>query len=137
MVEACAAADASGKVPLALLESEGGEWPRMVGSLSRDQPLKRDLIDIPETFLTAKFAEQGASMVINCAPFGCMPGTLTSAIFQEIQDTLEVPMVTLFYDGEPGLNERLQTYLARLDTREPRQIPSLHKELGLRINADY
>jgi predicted CoA-substrate-specific enzyme activase len=67
-----------------------------------------------------KFAHQGASMVINCAPFGCMPGTLTSAIFQEIQESLEVPMVTLFYDGEPGLNERLSTYLARLEPREPK-----------------
>ena len=66
-----------------------------------------------------KFAEQGASMVVNCAPFGCMPGTLTSAIFQEIQDQLGVPMVTLFYDGEPGLNERLATYLARIEPRQP------------------
>jgi predicted CoA-substrate-specific enzyme activase len=65
-----------------------------------------------------KFAEQGASMVVNCAPFGCMPGTLTSAIFQEIQDQLGVPMVTLFYDGEPGLNERLATYLARIEPKE-------------------
>lgn len=65
-----------------------------------------------------KFAEQGASMVVNCAPFGCMPGTLTSAIFQEIQDQIGVPMVTLFYDGEPGLNERLATYLARIEPRD-------------------
>jgi len=98
----------------------------------RHEPAMAEVMDAGEKFLpinfegeaiitlgrAIKFAEQGASMVVNCAPFGCMPGTLTSAIFQEIQDRLEVPIVTLFYDGEPGLNERLATYLARIEPRE-------------------
>jgi predicted CoA-substrate-specific enzyme activase len=83
-----------------------------------------------------KFADQGASMVVNCAPFGCMPGTLTSAIFQEIQEHLGVPMVTMFYDGEPGLNERLATYLARLESCGPMSIYSSKEEderIGINI----
>ena len=38
---------------------------------------------------TVKFAEQQAKMVINCAPFGCMPGTVTTALFQQLSSDLK------------------------------------------------
>jgi len=58
------------------------------------------------------FAEQGASLIANVAPFGCMPGTITSALCREIQAEKNVPIVSLFYDGEPGINQRLKVFLA-------------------------
>jgi len=58
------------------------------------------------------FAEQGVSLIANIAPFGCMPGTITSALCREIQSEKNVPIVSLFYDGEPGVNERLKVFLA-------------------------
>ncbi|HVN71786.1 MAG TPA: acyl-CoA dehydratase activase, partial [Desulfomonilia bacterium] len=45
------------------------------------------------------FAEQGASLVVNCSPFGCMPGRVTSHLFQTYQDYFQVPVVNLFFDG--------------------------------------
>ncbi|MBI5499406.1 MAG: hypothetical protein HY907_04130 [Deltaproteobacteria bacterium] len=60
------------------------------------------------------FARQGASMVVNCAPFGCMPGTLTSSCLQEVQAETGVPMVSMFYDGDLDLNARIASYLANL-----------------------
>ncbi|MDI7267216.1 MAG: acyl-CoA dehydratase activase [Myxococcota bacterium] len=65
------------------------------------------------------FARQGASMVVNCSPFGCMPGTLTSACFQEVQSQTGVPMVSMFYDGDLDLNDRVRSYIANVcGTRE-------------------
>ena len=58
-----------------------------------------------------KFAEQGASMVVNCAPFGCMPGTLTTALFRKLSAQLKLPIVSMFYDGNGNLNQQLQTFL--------------------------
>jgi len=45
------------------------------------------------------FARQGVRMVVNAAPFGCMPGTITGSLFLELKDSLGIPIVTQFYDG--------------------------------------
>ena len=58
-----------------------------------------------------KFAEQGASMVVNCAPFGCMPGTLTTALFRKLAPELGIPVVGMFYDGGGNLNAQLEVFL--------------------------
>lgn len=63
---------------------------------------------------TVRFIEDGASLVVNCAPFGCMPGTITSAIFQDVQNRTGVPVVSMFYDGEGDLNSILGVYLAQV-----------------------
>ena len=60
------------------------------------------------------FARQGASLVVNVAPFGCMPGTIASALSREIQAETRVPIVNIFYDGEAGLNERLSVFFHNL-----------------------
>ncbi len=74
------------------------------------------------------FARQGASMVANCAPFGCMPGTLTSSCLQEVQAQTGVPMVSMFYDGDLDLNGRIASYLANL----PRAQRSVRDETRVR-----
>ena len=61
-----------------------------------------------------EFMKAGASLVVNCAPFGCMPGTMTAGIFQEIERSYGVPVANMFYDGEGDINGRIATYLANL-----------------------
>jgi len=63
------------------------------------------------------FARQNVDMVVNAAPFGCMPGTLTTAILRGLQEQLGIPVVGMFYDGTPGLNRVLQPFLEGLRTR--------------------
>jgi len=60
---------------------------------------------------TMAFARQGACLVVNCAPFGCMPGTLTTAMFRELAPRLGIPVVGMFYDGHGNLNSRLEVFL--------------------------
>jgi predicted nucleotide-binding protein (sugar kinase/HSP70/actin superfamily) len=57
------------------------------------------------------FAQQGVSMVINASPFGCMPGTLSSAILLEIKDKFEIPFLSLFYDGDLDVNDKVRLLL--------------------------
>lgn len=61
-----------------------------------------------------KFIEQGAKLVVNCAPFGCMPGTISNAIFQELNKRYQIPLVSIFYDGKPGLNRQLRVIIENL-----------------------
>jgi predicted nucleotide-binding protein (sugar kinase/HSP70/actin superfamily) len=48
---------------------------------------------------TILFAGEGASLVVNCAPFGCMHGALTTALFEQTGQEIGVPVVNVFYDG--------------------------------------
>jgi predicted nucleotide-binding protein (sugar kinase/HSP70/actin superfamily) len=58
-----------------------------------------------------KFAQQGAALVVNCAPFGCMPETMATAIFSRLSADVGIPVVSLFYDGSGGQNRRLEVFL--------------------------
>ncbi|MFQ5905386.1 MAG: acyl-CoA dehydratase activase [bacterium] len=60
------------------------------------------------------FAEQGARLIVNAAPFTCMPGTISSALFNHIQGEMGVPVVSLFYDGKPGESKQIRTYIENL-----------------------
>ncbi|HSA22263.1 MAG TPA: acyl-CoA dehydratase activase-related protein, partial [Myxococcota bacterium] len=74
----------------------------------------------------AEFARQGACMVVNCAPFGCMPGTLTTAMFRELAPKLGLPVVGMFYDGHGNLNSRLEVFLRNaVDLARGSQRPEL------------
>jgi len=57
------------------------------------------------------FAKQGASMIINAAPFGCMPGTITSSIFLEVKDQYNIPILSQFYDGDLDINDKVAALL--------------------------
>jgi len=61
-----------------------------------------------------RFLREGAAMVVNAAPFGCMPGNLTNALFQRIQRELGKPVLSLFYDGEKDINRIVGVYLRNL-----------------------
>jgi len=60
---------------------------------------------------TIEFARQNATMVVNVAPFGCMPGTITTAIFRHVSAETGMPIVNLFYDGTGSQNRSLEVYL--------------------------
>ena len=67
-----------------------------------------------------RFARDGAALVVNCAPFGCMPGAASAALLQEVESETGVPMVSFFYDGTGDLNRLLDLHLepARARLRE-------------------
>ncbi|MGE5360662.1 MAG: acyl-CoA dehydratase activase [Bacteroidales bacterium] len=65
---------------------------------------------------TVLFAAQGASLVVNCAPFNCMHGNITTALFEGARDRLGVPVVNMFYDGSED-NGALATFLAQATAR--------------------
>ena len=58
------------------------------------------------------FAKQGAALVVNCGPFTCMHGSITDAIFQEVSEQADIPIVNMAYDGEGGQNRRLEVFFA-------------------------
>ncbi|HOC42720.1 MAG TPA: acyl-CoA dehydratase activase [Thermoanaerobaculales bacterium] len=60
-----------------------------------------------------RFARDGASLVVNCAPFGCMAGSASAALLQEVESRTGVPMVSLFYDGAGDLNRVLEAYIGQ------------------------
>jgi predicted CoA-substrate-specific enzyme activase len=60
------------------------------------------------------FLREGAAMVVNCAPFGCMPGNITASLFGGIQEKYGRPVLTLFYDGESDANRAVGVYLGNI-----------------------
>lgn len=60
------------------------------------------------------FIREGASLVVNASPFGCMAGTICAALFGRMETELGVPVVNLFYDGHGDENRRLRSFLANI-----------------------
>lgn len=98
----------------------------------REEPHIRDTVAAGAAFLPEEFtgesiltvgravlfARQGASMVVNTSPFGCMPGTLSGSILLEIKEKLDIPMVSLFYDGNLDANEKVASLLKTISLEE-------------------
>jgi len=63
---------------------------------------------------TVEFFKQGADLVVNCSPFGCMPGQVISGILNEVQKDAGRPVVNLFYDGTGDLNRMIGVFLRNL-----------------------
>jgi hypothetical protein len=57
------------------------------------------------------FGDKGASLIVNCAPFGCMPGRITAYIFQNNPHIFTAPVVNLFFDGTGDNVSRVRLYL--------------------------
>jgi predicted nucleotide-binding protein (sugar kinase/HSP70/actin superfamily) len=72
------------------------------------------------------FAEQGASLVVNCSPFSCMPGRVTSHLFQTYRNYFQVPVVNLFFDGTGDISNQVGIYLKSITQTytEKRPMPS-------------
>lgn len=87
---------------------------QIVGSGLRLLPLDFEGESILTVGRAIEFIRAGAGLVVNCAPFGCMPGTITSALLQKVQTETGVPVVSIFYDGEGELNSILKVYLHQI-----------------------
>ncbi len=103
----------------------------------RKEPDMKEIIEVGKEFfpvdfsseavLTAGrasiFARQGASMVVNASPFGCMPGTIASSIFLQLKERYGIPMVSMFYDGDLDVNDKvgamIHTLRPRTDIKRP------------------
>ncbi len=57
------------------------------------------------------FAKQGAKLVVNVSPFGCMPGQVCSSIFKDVSNKFNIPIVSVFYDGESDFTDLIGTYI--------------------------
>jgi predicted nucleotide-binding protein (sugar kinase/HSP70/actin superfamily) len=66
------------------------------------------LVTVGRTIL---FFRQGAELVVNCAPFGCMPGQTVTGILNEVQEDEGRPVVSLYYEGTGDLNSRIGVFL--------------------------
>lgn len=55
--------------------------------------------------------ENGVRAVVNASPMFCMPGTICAAIFQDIERTYGVPVISNFYDGYADPNKSLAPYM--------------------------
>ena len=69
-----------------------------------------------------RYLDDGVAMVVNCAPFTCMPGALTSAVLQQVQEEKGAPIISLFYDGTGDVNRRVVLTLRNLETGASRPI---------------
>jgi predicted nucleotide-binding protein (sugar kinase/HSP70/actin superfamily) len=83
----------------------------VLGEGARHLPVRFEGESILTVGRAVKFIEAGASLVVNCSPFGCMPGNITSSIFKSIQGMYNVPVISLFYDGESDINRIVGIYL--------------------------
>ena len=45
------------------------------------------------------FVKKGASGIISAMPFGCMPGTIVSALLKGLKQDTEIPCLSASYDG--------------------------------------
>ncbi len=57
---------------------------------------------------TVELAEHGASGIVNAMPFGCMPGTIVSALMRAVSRDHGIPCITIPYDGTESTTTRLQ-----------------------------
>jgi hypothetical protein len=75
------------------------------------------------------FAHGGAALIVNASPFGCMAGTVCTALFSRFESELSIPVVNLFYDGTGEENSKLAVHLANLNDEDrragpPRPVPT-------------
>ncbi len=50
--------------------------------------------------------EKGASGIINAMPFGCMPGTIVTAILRGVSRDYGIPCISIPYDGTESADNR-------------------------------
>lgn len=96
----------------------------------RKEPDIRDTIELGskyvekvfegETIITIgrvlEFINRGVSLIINVSPFNCMPGTISSGVFEQIQKEYDVCILNLFYDGEGDINKIIRTAISNIST---------------------
>ncbi len=54
------------------------------------------------------FIRRGASGIISAMPFGCMPGTIVSALLKGLKQNEDVPCLSVAYDGAEATSSEIQ-----------------------------
>lgn len=66
------------------------------------------------------FAERGFDGVLQLLPFGCMPENIATSILPKVQETHDIPVLTLAFDeqsGRAGMITRVEAFLDLLRAR--------------------
>ncbi len=57
---------------------------------------------------TIDFVNKGASGIISAIPFGCMPGTIVSALLKGLKQDTGIPCLSVAYDGAEATGSEIQ-----------------------------
>jgi predicted CoA-substrate-specific enzyme activase len=62
--------------------------------------------------------ERGASGIINAMPFGCMPGTIVTALMKAVSRDYDVPCISIPYDGteSPATELQLEAFMESINS---------------------
>jgi predicted CoA-substrate-specific enzyme activase len=71
------------------------------------------------------FKHDGVGLIVNCAPFGCMHGNITSTLFHQAADEFDVPVVNIAYDGVGNANAIVETFMEAARS-SPKSDPGTH-----------
>ncbi len=68
------------------------------------------------------FAERGCSGVINAMPFGCMPGTIVTALMRAVSRDFGLPTISIPYDGteSSAIEMQLEAFMDQARTKAER-----------------
>ncbi len=92
----------------------------------RKEPAIKEIMNIGKKFVPVEvegepvltigraigFVDQGAKLVVNVSPFGCMPGQICSSVFKDVSNKYNIPIVSVFYDGETDFTDLIGTYIS-------------------------
>jgi len=92
----------------------------------REEPEIKEVLSEGEKYLPWQFQSEailtigravlfikrdGVKAIVNAAPMFCMPGTICSSVFHEIEREYSVPIISNFYDGYANPNKSLVPYM--------------------------
>ena len=87
-----------------------------------EEPATREILDKASPYVHESFegeavlsvgkvidlVENGAAGIINAMPFGCMPGTIVTALLKAVSKEWGIPCISIPYDGSESLATMLQ-----------------------------
>ena len=87
-----------------------------------EEPVTREIMDNASPYVHESFegeavlslgkvidlVKNGASGIINAMPFGCMPGTIVTALLKAVSKECGIPCISIPYDGTESLATMLQ-----------------------------
>ncbi|MBF0516702.1 MAG: hypothetical protein HQK97_06215, partial [Nitrospirae bacterium] len=61
-------------------------------------------------------AERGVGGIVNTMPFGCMPGTIVSALMRALSKDYSIPSISIPYDGTESNTSvmQLETFMEQI-----------------------
>ena len=77
---------------------------------------------------TVMFAERGFDGVLQLLPFGCMPENIATSILPRVQQTHDIPVLTLAFDeqtGKAGMVTRVEAFMDLLRARRSGRLVSV------------